>query len=86
MGAASSQVYLASPYTVAAAAVTGLISDPREVRRDAWHERERDPSGAWVYGDDLDTDALAPGSHEARHRGDREALPRDRATRRSRRA
>ena len=31
MGAASSQVYLASPYTVAAAAVTGRISDPREL-------------------------------------------------------
>jgi 3-isopropylmalate/(R)-2-methylmalate dehydratase large subunit len=29
MGAASSQVYLASPYTVAAAAVTGRIGDPR---------------------------------------------------------
>ena len=31
MGAASSQVYLASPYTVAAAAVTGRITDPREL-------------------------------------------------------
>jgi 3-isopropylmalate/(R)-2-methylmalate dehydratase large subunit len=31
MGAASSQVYLASPYTVAAAAVTGRVSDPREL-------------------------------------------------------
>jgi 3-isopropylmalate/(R)-2-methylmalate dehydratase large subunit len=31
MGAASSQVYLASPYTVAASAVAGRISDPREV-------------------------------------------------------
>ena len=29
MGAASAQVYLASPYTVAASAVTGRISDPR---------------------------------------------------------
>jgi 3-isopropylmalate/(R)-2-methylmalate dehydratase large subunit len=29
MGAASSEVYLASPYTVAAAAVTGRITDPR---------------------------------------------------------
>ncbi len=29
MGAASSQVYLGSPYTVAAAAVTGRITDPR---------------------------------------------------------
>lgn len=31
MGAASSKVYLASPYTVAAAAVAGMIVDPREV-------------------------------------------------------
>ena len=31
MGATSSQVYLASPYTVAAAAVTGHIGDPREL-------------------------------------------------------
>jgi len=31
MGAASSQVYLASPYTVAASAVAGRISDPREM-------------------------------------------------------
>ena len=29
MGAATAQVYLASPYTVAASAVTGRISDPR---------------------------------------------------------
>ncbi len=31
MGAASSKVYLASPYTVAAAAVAGRISDPRDI-------------------------------------------------------
>jgi 3-isopropylmalate/(R)-2-methylmalate dehydratase large subunit len=31
MGATSSLVYLASPYTVAAAAVTGRIGDPREL-------------------------------------------------------
>lgn len=31
MGAGSSQVYLASPYTVAAAAVAGRICDPREM-------------------------------------------------------
>jgi 3-isopropylmalate/(R)-2-methylmalate dehydratase large subunit len=31
MGASSSKVYLASPYTVAASAVTGHIVDPREV-------------------------------------------------------
>jgi 3-isopropylmalate/(R)-2-methylmalate dehydratase large subunit len=31
MGAASSQVYLASPYTVAASAVAGAIRDPREM-------------------------------------------------------
>jgi 3-isopropylmalate/(R)-2-methylmalate dehydratase large subunit len=29
MGAASSQVYLASPYTVAASAIEGRIADPR---------------------------------------------------------
>jgi len=31
MGPASTQVYLASPYTVAASALRGSISDPREV-------------------------------------------------------
>ncbi len=31
MGAASAQVYLASPYTVAASALSGRIADPREV-------------------------------------------------------
>ncbi len=31
MGSASSQVYLASPYTVAASALRGVITDPREV-------------------------------------------------------
>lgn len=31
MGAVSSQVYLASPYSVAAAAVAGRIADPREI-------------------------------------------------------
>jgi 3-isopropylmalate/(R)-2-methylmalate dehydratase large subunit len=31
MGAASAKVYLASPYTVAAAAIAGEIIDPREL-------------------------------------------------------
>ena len=31
MGAATAQVYLASPYTVAASALRGAIADPREV-------------------------------------------------------
>ncbi len=31
MGAASSKVYLASPYTVAASAITGRITDPRDI-------------------------------------------------------
>ena len=31
MGAASSRVFLGSPYTVAASAVTGHITDPREL-------------------------------------------------------
>jgi 3-isopropylmalate/(R)-2-methylmalate dehydratase large subunit len=31
MGARTAQVYLASPYTVAAAAVAGHIVDPREM-------------------------------------------------------
>ena len=33
MGAATAQVYLGSPYTVAASALRGVISDPREVLR-----------------------------------------------------
>lgn len=32
MGASSSRVYLASPYTVAASAITGTMTDPREVK------------------------------------------------------
>jgi 3-isopropylmalate/(R)-2-methylmalate dehydratase large subunit len=31
MGAASAQVFLGSPYTVAASALRGWITDPREV-------------------------------------------------------
>jgi 3-isopropylmalate/(R)-2-methylmalate dehydratase large subunit len=31
MGATSAQVYLASPYTVAASAFAGRIADPREM-------------------------------------------------------
>ncbi|MEK9861137.1 MAG: aconitase family protein, partial [Alphaproteobacteria bacterium] len=31
MGAPTSQVYLASPYTVAASAVAGYMTDPRQV-------------------------------------------------------
>ena len=31
MGAATAQVYLASPYTVAASALRGAIADPRDV-------------------------------------------------------
>jgi len=34
MGSATAQVYLGSPYTVAASAVRGCISDPRELLAD----------------------------------------------------
>jgi len=33
MGAATAQVYLGSPYTVAASALRGRIADPREILR-----------------------------------------------------
>ena len=53
MGAASSQVYLASPYTVAATAVAGRVSRP------AGDAAVR----AWVLGDNVDTDVIAPGRY-----------------------
>ena len=59
MGAASSQVYLGSPYTVAASAIEGRIADPR-----AHLAGEGSMSGrAFVFGDNIDTDVLAPGRY-----------------------
>ena len=53
MGAASSQVYLASPYTVAATAVAGHVCRPA---RDA-------AMRTWVLGDNVDTDVITPGRY-----------------------
>ena len=53
MGAASSEVYLASPYTVAASALAGRHRRPA---RDA-------AMRAWVFGDNVDTDLIAPGRY-----------------------
>ena len=59
MGAASSQVYLGSPYTVAASAIEGRIADPR-----AHLPENGSMSGrAFVFGDNIDTDVLAPGQY-----------------------
>ncbi|MFQ5625133.1 MAG: aconitase family protein [Methyloligellaceae bacterium] len=38
MGAATSKVYLGSPYTVAASAIAGRITDPREFLNGGRHE------------------------------------------------
>jgi 3-isopropylmalate/(R)-2-methylmalate dehydratase large subunit len=35
MGASSSDVYLASPYSVAAAAIIGCVCDPRDILKEA---------------------------------------------------
>ena len=58
------QVYLGSPYTVAASAVAGHIADPRASCK-AQHERriETVRGRAWVFGDNIDTDVLAPGAY-----------------------
>jgi 3-isopropylmalate/(R)-2-methylmalate dehydratase large subunit len=41
MGAASAKVFLGSPYTVAASALRGRITDPREVLWDGETESTR---------------------------------------------
>jgi 3-isopropylmalate/(R)-2-methylmalate dehydratase large subunit len=46
MGAASSKVWLASPYTVAASAVAGRIADPREFLREAGQSGSRRSGGS----------------------------------------
>ena len=56
MGSETAQVYLASPYSVAAAAATGRIIDPRGA---AMNQHGR----VWRVGADIDTDALAPGAY-----------------------
>lgn len=40
MGHISSEVYLASPYTAAASAITGVITDPRQFMKEAGKEQE----------------------------------------------
>ena len=57
MGSETAQVYLASPYSVAAAAATGRIIDPRGGAAMNQHGR------VWRVGADIDTDALAPGAY-----------------------
>jgi len=60
MGSPDAEIYMASPYTVAAAAIAGHIVDPRKVTglmQDVIEGR------AWVFGDSVDTDNMYPGSH-----------------------
>ena len=56
MGAATAEVWLGSPYTVAAAAVAGGSS----IRASSCHDR-RHRRPAHAFGDRIDTDVLAPG-------------------------
>ena len=73
MGARTAQVFLASPYTVAAAAVAGEISDPREFLSERADPKQRQSLG--VRRQHRHRSAGAGHLHETADRGDRAPLP-----------
>ena len=54
MGSRDSEIYLASPATVAASSIKGEITDPREFLK---------KGRVWKYGDSVNTDVIYPGKY-----------------------